>query len=211
MQKSDLPKRVRLISGGYYWRPSWHLRQRGFKAMPLGADRGRAVTAAAALNDSAEAYLARDEEQHREQIAASYSRAFRRARKRAAEFSREFCLSEADLAAAIDRAAGNCEISGIEFDLSPQKDRRRLPFAPSIDRVDSRQGYVASNIRLVCICVNIMVSDFGDEVFRRVCREVTRKTKQALGGKISTRPPEHVAKLATPAGLEPATYRLEGR
>lgn len=178
--------------------------------MPLGTDRERAIAAAVRLNESTDAYLKRDEAEHRIKIAAAYERAFRRAKKRAAEHGRAFDLTEADLAAAVERAGGCCEVSGIEFDLSPQDDRRRLPFAPSIDRVDAKLGYTAGNVRLVCVCVNIMVSDFGDEVFLRVCREVLRHTKRAPGGKTARAKSQAVANLATPAGLEPATYRLEG-
>jgi len=207
---SNLPKRVRFISGGYYWRPSKHLRAKGINAMPLGTDRDRAIAAAERLNKSTDAYLSRDETAHQIQIAAAYRRAFGRAKRRAAEHGRAFDLAEPDLAAVIARAAGRCEVSGIEFDLSPQDDRRRLPYAPSIDRISAGHGYAPDNIRLVCVCVNIMVSDFGDEVFLRVCREVLRHTKRAHGGKISRGRQKTVAKLATPAGLEPATYRLEG-
>jgi hypothetical protein len=208
---NELPKRVRLISGSYYWRPSKHLRAKGINAMPLGADREKAIAAATRLNDSTDAYLRRDEAAHRVEIAAAYRRAFTRARKRAAEHGRAFDLTEPDLATAIERADGHCEVSGIEFDLSPQDNRRRLPFAPSIDRIDAKAGYAAGNVRLVCVCVNIMVSDFGDEVFLRVCREAMRHTKRALGGKIARPKSQPMAKMATPAGLEPATYRLEGK
>jgi hypothetical protein len=40
------------------------------------------------------------------------------------------------------------------------------PYAPSLDRIDSARGYEIDNIRWVCVAVNFMMNQWGDEVFR---------------------------------------------
>ena len=43
-------KRLRIIAGRYYWRPSATLKVKGFHAEPLGADPVKAITRAQELN-----------------------------------------------------------------------------------------------------------------------------------------------------------------
>lgn len=60
---------------------------------------------------------------------------------------------------------GRCALTGVEFVFDkPQKGYRR-PFAPSIDRIDPRKGYVKSNCRIVCAALNIAINDWGEDVF----------------------------------------------
>lgn len=62
-----------------------------------------------------------------------------------------------------------CAITGIPFDLkSKMAEGRRNPFAPSIDRIDSRGGYVEANVRIVALAVNIMLADWGEPILRQV-------------------------------------------
>lgn len=75
-----------------------------------------------------------------------------------------------DYLAVVARAAGRCEVTGIQFDDSREWTGRRRPFAPSLDRIDSTKGYVAGNVRLVCLIVNCALGDFGDDAFERMAR-----------------------------------------
>ncbi len=51
----------------------------------------------------------------------------------------------------------------------------RAPFAPSIDRINSEKGYTDGNVRLVCVAVNWALSDWGIEVFEKICSSVGSK------------------------------------
>lgn len=87
-------------------------------------------------------------------------------RRRAAKYKTEFSLTESQFDLIIQRAAGECELSGIPFRyLTTTKRNIWRPYAPSIDRVDSTKGYIADNCRLVCACVNAALGAWGDDVF----------------------------------------------
>ncbi len=50
---------------------------------------------------------------------------------------------------------GSCAISGLPFSLAEFAGVLvKHPFAPSLDRIASQGGYIADNVRLVCISVN---------------------------------------------------------
>jgi len=76
------------------------------------------------------------------------------------------------------RQRGCCAVSGTSFN-----DERfdhglvKHPFAPSLDRIDSRAGYTSENVRLVCTCANFGMGQWGEEVLRRVA--VGMLTKEA--------------------------------
>lgn len=78
-----------------------------------------------------------------------------------------------DLAA---RSGGHCALTGIKFEYGVAKEveglstRRKRPWAPSIDRIDSSRGYHIDNIRLVCVAVNIARQDFPDEILFKMAR-----------------------------------------
>lgn len=59
---------------------------------------------------------------------------------------------------------GICALSGIKME--PMK---KSPYRPSIDRIDSSNGYVAGNCQFVCSMVNVMKNKFNEENFVRVC------------------------------------------
>jgi hypothetical protein len=71
---------------------------------------------------------------------------------------------------------GRCAVSGISFD-STRFDHAfvKHPYAPSLDRRDSRLGYTPRNARLVCTCVNFGLGQWGDEVLRRVAVGMLKK------------------------------------
>lgn len=52
---------------------------------------------------------------------------------------------------------GHCEVSGLRFDLSGG----RHPHSPSLDRAETKQGYVPGNVRVVLWCVNCMANKWG--------------------------------------------------
>ena len=61
--------------------------------------------------------------------------------------------------------AGHCAVTGLPFDVERSGDGKKgmKPFAPSVDRIDPKLGYVKSNVRIVCYIYNCAKSEFHDE------------------------------------------------
>lgn len=97
-------------------------------------------------------------------LPTGYLRAAREARKRAAKKGLPFELGLDELAVLWQRAQGACEISNIPFDFG-NHGHKWPPFAPSLDRLNNKNGYTYENVRLVCVCVNAALNQWGDDVF----------------------------------------------
>ena len=52
------------------------------------------------------------------------------------------------------------------------------PFAPSLDRISSRGGYTADNVRLVCIAVNFGMGQWGEELYLTFARAAVDRNGQ---------------------------------
>lgn len=65
---------------------------------------------------------------------------------------------------------GSCELSGMPLLLGWQgKGKGRpSPLSPSLDRAIPSLGYVKSNVRLVCVAVNLLRGDWGDAMLLQV-------------------------------------------
>ena len=70
----------------------------------------------------------------------------------------------------LSRSGGFCELTGIQFTKDRSTGTRRAPFAPSIDRIDTSKPYSVKNCRIVCVAVNIALSDWGEAVFKEICK-----------------------------------------
>lgn len=68
-----------------------------------------------------------------------------------------------------------CALTKIDFVFEKVETSKR-PFTPSIDRIDSKVGYVKGNVRLVCAIVNIALNEFGDEIFGKMCEAYVENT-----------------------------------
>jgi hypothetical protein len=62
--------------------------------------------------------------------------------------------------------AGVCELTGLPFDFSAAGIKG--PFAPSLDRIDSKTGYEQSNCRVILWALNTAFSWWGAEAFREI-------------------------------------------
>ncbi len=80
----------------------------------------------------------------------------------------EFTLTEEYVNQLIDSCNGKCLLTGIPFNLLIDPKYRIRLWAPSIDRIDSKIGYVPGNVRIVATAVNIALNDFGDEVLEKI-------------------------------------------
>lgn len=81
-------------------------------------------------------------------------------RNRAAKRNFEFDLTREWIAEKL--VIGKCEATGIEIELRKPEGFRFYPWAPSIDRVDSKKGYTQDNCRLVCWIYNMAKSEWDD-------------------------------------------------
>lgn len=60
-----------------------------------------------------------------------------------------------------------CALTGLKFALSGPL-AKPGPFHPSLDRIDSKGGYVRGNVRVVCFAVNIALREWGEAVFLKI-------------------------------------------
>lgn len=60
-----------------------------------------------------------------------------------------------------------CSVTGISLTWDWEGDTQN-PWAPSIDRLDNAEGYIAGNVRVVCWAYNKARSDWPDEVFHKL-------------------------------------------
>jgi hypothetical protein len=102
----------------------------------------------------------------------------RKSRERAKLKGYEFDLTESNVLQMIAEQGGRCALTGIEFSVETSTEGRRMPFAPSADRIDNRKGYTADNLRMVCAIANLARGDFSDAEFITMCRGVALKNWQ---------------------------------
>lgn len=59
-----------------------------------------------------------------------------------------------------------CSVTGLPLSLDHDGESRNSPWAPSVDRIDSRVGYVLGNVRIVCCAFNLARNEWPDDVLR---------------------------------------------
>ena len=100
-----------------------------------------------------------------------------------------FGLDDAVMARLWERQGGCCAVSGLEFtDEEFPKALVKRPFAPSVDRIVPGGGYVEGNVRIVCVCANFSMNEWGVDTLIRLAdavvgfhrREVIRDRLVAL-------------------------------
>lgn len=152
-------------SSGYWYRP------RGFRRAFLGSTRKEALSTFARIR-SGEITMVRlnDHEpaaalvRHLEQLYCMV--------KRRAGTKGYAVLSKDEFNALCSRASGRCEVSGRKFSLIRPPGTSRRPWAPSVDRIDCSKGYEADNCRLVCLIVNIAISEWGVPVLEELAQQL---------------------------------------
>jgi hypothetical protein len=84
------------------------------------------------------------------------------ARARAAKANVGFDLTDSFLLGKWDELGGRCQVSGIRFadDSFPQA-LVKHPFRPSLDRIIPGGDYDTDNVRLVCVCANFSMNEWG--------------------------------------------------
>jgi hypothetical protein len=65
---------------------------------------------------------------------------------------------------------GKCAITGLPFIMELGTKGNRNPFRPSVDRINSKKGYVKGNIQIILAIVNTMKMDYTDDVLHPVIK-----------------------------------------
>ena len=150
----------------------------------------------------------------------------RRARERAKKKRMAFELDfyEPELQRRID--AGFCEVTGLPLNL----DGGRTWDSPSIDRIDTKQGYLYRNIRIVCHGINTAMNDWGEQCVVQMAlailsqrkkrsndlsRRIAERLRQQLDGRGSTMFDLTWSEVVTPSGhvfsrLAASALRISG-
>lgn len=109
-----------------------------------------------------------------------------RAHRRAERSGLKCDLTPHDLMALWSRSGGCCEVSGRPFSADAYDDCLvHHPFAPSIDRVDWRDGYTMGNARLVCVAINFAMNQWGDQVYLELAKAAVEHDKLAALDRIT--------------------------
>ena len=73
---------------------------------------------------------------------------------------------------------GVCEVTNAPFSYNKRKEHTRSPFAPSVDRIDSRNpNYTPDNCRLVLWAVNNTFAEYGEEIILPILRAIVDAKK----------------------------------
>ena len=96
---------------------------------------------------------------------------YQHANSRAKSASLEFNIDKAFLAELFRLQNNRCALTGIEFRYGEEVNGslHKRPFAPSLDRIDCKSGYIIGNVRVVCVIVNFALCEFGDKPFDEMC------------------------------------------
>lgn len=71
-----------------------------------------------------------------------------------------------EFVALVLQSSGRCALTGLMFDTKSKG--AHIPFSVSIDRIDSKLGYVAGNCRLVCLIANFAMRQWGEPALRKL-------------------------------------------
>lgn len=118
--------------------------------------------------------------QRRHRIEDVLASAVNRAKAKSAEKGLPFDLSLRWALDAVEESAFRCPVTDIPLCVDNLSGSTIHPFNPSIDRVRPGAGYTMTNCRIVIFAVNMMLSDWGSEVFERVANGY-RRTQRGNG------------------------------
>lgn len=94
----------------------------------------------------------------------------------------EFLLQIEDVWDVFVKQNKTCALTGLPISFLNDRARGQkhsgIKCTASIDRIDSKKGYIKDNIQLVHKDVNIMKNHFDQRYFLEMCRLITQKSKQ---------------------------------
>jgi hypothetical protein len=89
---------------------------------------------------------------------------------------RDCQITADDLEAIWASQGGRCALTG--WEMTMRLGEGQVPTNASIDRIDSRLGYSAENVQLVCRAANVAKSDLPQQEFVRLCAAVVEKQRE---------------------------------
>jgi hypothetical protein len=101
-------------------------------------------------------------------VSVSIRNAIKGARNRSTAAGIEFDLTESWALEEIEKTDFRCALTGIPFYESFTHSSKKSPFAPSLDRIVAGGPYIQTNVRIVIYAVNMMLLDWGEDVFSHV-------------------------------------------
>jgi hypothetical protein len=107
-------------------------------------------------------------QKRQEQSIAKLSRSVKEARRRAAKSGAPYDIDEEWVLSEVRRLEFRCAVTSIPFYSTCRAFSRINPYAPSLDRIDPKGGYTKDNVRIVVLALNIMLMDWGHDVFEYV-------------------------------------------
>ncbi len=99
-----------------------------------------------------------------------------RHRRSAVERGIPFDLEAQDVFGLMKATDFRCAVSGVAFSKQPATGGWRDPWAPSLDRIENRQGYAADNVRVVALIANTAMNAWGYDTLLRLARGVVRSS-----------------------------------
>jgi hypothetical protein len=70
---------------------------------------------------------------------------------------------------------GVCELTGLQFDLSSTSKFSSNPYAPSLDKIDSKiKDYTPENTRIVLAAVNTALNEYGEVVLFPILKSLLK-------------------------------------
>lgn len=107
---------------------------------------------------------------------SDYFDVYKNCRKNAQKRGIPFDLTTEQFDSIVRRSEGACALTGVVFqrvrNIGPYE---RQPFFPSIDRIDSRGGYTANNVRLLCTAANLAINSWGDWVLFELANAIQKR------------------------------------
>jgi hypothetical protein len=114
-----------------------------------------------------------------------YNGIYQNAKKNAAKRGIPFDLTRSEFDEIVTKSKGHCRVTGLKFNNEqPNGIGTIRPYAASLDRIDSAQGYSKANCRLVCVVVNFAMSTFGDKPLFKMLDALQNKRIAAARDKV---------------------------
>ena len=95
---------------------------------------------------------------------------FTTAQSRARQFDFECSITFDQIIGIAEKFNWRCQLTGLPFELAPVSNGKYMPFAPSIDRIDSQGGYCIGNVRIICLAMNYSLNEWGESVFATIAK-----------------------------------------
>lgn len=110
------------------------------------------------------------ETHYRRAVLRMMSRRFRKARLSDQSKERKTTIDMEWIQAELARRNYRCALTNMKFSLTKAGSRLNT-YGPSLDRIDSSKGYEKGNVRIVVFAANVMMLDWGLDVFEKVSKE----------------------------------------